>query len=153
MLIFINGKNDILKQKLLNNFKNNEKVKILEYNNLYDKIFKILRHSKEKDKIIIIKNSLDKDFEYMKIKFNLGYITNKNFELFEKYYNYYNNELKMDYNNIKYITVTSINNLDMNISNINTRIKNHINSYKKTDNNRNKKQKIDYDQAKWLTGC
>ena len=153
MLIFINGKNEILKQKLLNNFKNNEKVKILEYNNLYDKIFKILRLSKKKDKIIIIKNSLDKDFEYMKIKFNLGYITNKNFELFEKYYNYYNSELKIDYNDIKYITVTSINNLDMNISNINTRIKNHINSHKKTDNNRNKKQKTDYDQAKLLTGC
>lgn len=153
MLIFINGKNEILKQKLLNNLKNNEKVKILEYNNLYDKIFKILRLSKEKDKIIIIKNSLDKDLEYMKMKFNLGYITNENVELFEKYYIYYNKELKMDYNDIKYITVTSRNNLDMSISNINSYIKNHINSHKKTDNNRNKKQKTDYDQAKWLTGC
>ena len=69
------------------------------------------------------------------------------------YYNYYNKELKIDYNDIKYITVTSRNNLDMNISNINSYIKNHINSHKKTDNNRNKKQKTDYDQAKWLTGC
>ena len=135
MLIFVNGNNEIEKNNFLKKLPIDESLYLLEYNSVYDKIFRIMRIIDDKYKIYIVKNSLDydkKDYEY---KFKNNMISFEDKELFDKYYKYFNEKTK-DCENIKNLNVNKFNikvNLDI------------VNSNLLKINKR--------EEAKWLTGC
>lgn len=140
MLIFLNGNNELNKKKIIEKIKKeskSENVKILEYQNVYDKIFKILKVSNNSNFIYVIKNSLEKDFEYLKTKTNLGYLDESKLELFEKYYSYYHKNQKLTKDEIKYYNCSNINKTLYDISK-------YIQFRKKAEK---------YEELKWLTGC
>ena len=135
MLIFIEGNDDILKNKFLKQLQS-KNVEIINFVTNFDKMFRILRFVKDEDKIFIVNNSPESDRNTLNLKFNNLQIQKNDLDLFEKYYNYYKTKLELTENNIKYLYLKK-ENFKINIELIDFYIK----------------KMSTYSGAKWLTGC